>query len=179
MTSHPRRFAAAAAPCLAACLAAASAFAVEREIVPIAETAASTWRYTLTSPDGEWTKPGYDDSGWKTGAGGFGDPHCPGATNRTSWLTDEIWLRKTVTLDAAPEGDVVLLMHHDEDAEVFVNGVLAAKVKGFVTEYVEVPMLAEARAALKQGQNVLAVHCRQTFGGQSIDVGLVEKQQAK
>jgi hypothetical protein len=152
---------------------------VAQEIIPTAETAAATWRYTLAPPAGEWTKPDYDDSGWKTGESGFGEKYCPGATIRTEWLTDDIWLRRSVTLDHVPEGALFLLMHHDEDAEVYVNGVLAAKVKGFVTEYVEVPLLPEAKAALKKGSNLLAVHCKQTAGGQSIDVGLAEKSPAK
>lgn len=153
--------------------------AIPREVVPTAETEAATWRYRLAPPPSEWTMPGYDDSGWKTGESGFGEKHCPGATIRTEWLTDDIWLRREVDIDPLPEGDLCFLMHHDEDAEVFLNGVLAAKVKGYVTEYVEVPILPAARAALRKGRNLLAVHCRQTVGGQSIDVGLVEKPSKK
>jgi len=52
-------------------------------------------------------------------------------------------------------------------------------VQGYVTEYVEVPLLASARAALKKGENLVAVHCRQTGGGQSIDVGIVERVPGK
>jgi hypothetical protein len=40
-------------------------------------------------------------------------------------------------------------------------------------------MLAGGRAALQQGENLVAVHCLQTGGGQSIDVGIVEQVPGK
>ena len=67
-----------------------------------------------------------------------------------------------------------LFVHHDEDIEIYLNGVLAAKRHGFLTDYVPLPILPAARAALRPGKNVLAVHCHQTTGGQYVDVGLVE-----
>jgi hypothetical protein len=65
-------------------------------------------------------------------------------------------------------------MHHDEDADVYLNGVLAATVAGFTTAYEETPIRPEARAALKPGKNLIAIHCTQTTGGQYIDAGIVE-----
>ena len=67
-------------------------------------------------------------------------------------------------------------VHHDEDMVVYLNGVLAATATGFTTAYEPLPINAAAKATLKPGKNVLAVHCRQTAGGQYIDVGLVEQK---
>jgi len=41
------------------------------------------------------------------------------------------------------------------------------------TGYVMVPVAADAARALKQGRNLIAVHCRQKEGAQAIDVGIV------
>ena len=66
------------------------------------------------------------------------------------------------------------VVHHDEDTEIYLNGVLAARLTGYTTEYEDVPLSAEAKAALKPGKNTIAVHVKQTSGGQYIDVGIVD-----
>jgi hypothetical protein len=98
---------------------------------------------------------------------------------RTEWKTDDVWLRREFTLTDTDFKDLHLYLHHDEDAEVYLNGVLAAKVKGFITAYEEMPISREAKATLKKGANTLAVHCHQTTGGQYIDVGLVDLRERK
>ena len=92
---------------------------------------------------------------------------------RTEWRTPDIWLRRKFDLpDPLPQG-LELLVHHDEDVEIYVNGVLAASAKGFTTDYEEAPLNEAGKAALRPGGNVFAVHCRQTTGGQYIDLGII------
>ncbi|HSU68478.1 MAG TPA: glycoside hydrolase family 2 TIM barrel-domain containing protein [Tepidisphaeraceae bacterium] len=133
-----------------------------------------TWRYTLAAPADDWSKPDFNDSAWKEGQGGFGTEKTPGAVIHTKWDTHEIWLRRHFTLDAGDHSKAELLVHHDDDAEIYLNGVLALKQPGYLSDYQEFPLSPEARQALKAGDNVIAVHCHQNSGGQFIDAGLVE-----
>lgn len=157
---------------------AAAANSINREgytrvIVPNALYARVIWKYTTNQPDGEWMKPGYDDSKWQTGVGGFGTEGTPGAIVNTVWNTGDIWLRRDFTLNTQDLRGAGIQLHHDEDAEVYLNGVLATKLPGYITTYEEVPMDPEALAALKNDTNLMAVHCHQTTGGQFIDVGII------
>jgi len=142
-------------------------------VIPTAEEKAFAWRFTTQHQTDGWFKPGFDDSSWKEGLSGFGTRGTPGATVRTEWNTTDIWLRRELTLPAGNNENLLLRIHHDEDAEVYINGVLAASASGFVTTYDAVPIAPRAKEALKPGPNLIAVHCHQTAGGQYIDVGLV------
>ncbi len=55
-----------------------------------------------------------------------------------------------------------------------MNGGLAAETEGYNTSYQHIPLTEAGRAPLKSGQNIIAVHCHQTVGGQNIDVGIVK-----
>jgi hypothetical protein len=142
-------------------------------VVPTAETAENVWRYTTTAPASGWHEVSFDDSGWKSGKAGFGTAGTPGAVVGTTWNTPSIWARRTVELPAKLRSDLRLRLHHDEDVEVYVNGVLAVSRSGYTTDYVVVPLAA---GLLKPGVNHIAVHCRQTGGGQYIDVGIVSRK---
>jgi len=147
---------------------------IVKTVVATSQKKAQPWRYTFTEPGAGWFKPTFDDSGWKTGPGGFGTKTTPGAVVGTVWNTPDVWLRREVTI---PEGDYTRLglrVHHDEDAQIYINGVKAADLKQYVSEYQVKPLNEKGRAAAKPGKAVLAVHCRQTKGGQFIDVGLVD-----
>ena len=82
-----------------------------------------------------------------------------------------------------PQGDranLQLLTYHDEDIEVYINGLLAGSQGGFITGYEPMPIRPAALALLKPGETItLAVHCHQTTGGQGVDVGLVNVEEQK
>ncbi len=141
-------------------------------VMPTAKEKSLTWRYTLEKPAENWHKPDFKDTNWKEGAGGFGTRQTPGAVVRTVWNTPNIWLRRTFELPENAPKELHLLLHHDEDAEVYLNGVLAAKVRRYVTDYEEVAIDPKALEMLHPGKNTIAVHCKQTGGGQYIDAGL-------
>jgi hypothetical protein len=150
-------------------------------LIPTAKEAAQTWRYTTDKPADGWEKPDFDDAAWKEGPGGFGEPSTPGSKVRTNWKTPDIWLRRTIELPSGNLNGLALEIHHDEDTEVYLNGVQVFTARGYITDYIAVPLDDKAIAAVKPGKNVIAVHCRQTGGGQYIDVGLsrLEEQSAR
>ncbi|MBW8865447.1 MAG: glycoside hydrolase family 2, partial [Verrucomicrobia bacterium] len=148
-------------------------------IVPNALTLRVPWKYTTEKPDDQWFKPGFADAVWKEGIGGFGTQGTPNTMLNTTWGTADIWLRREFTLGNEDLGRAVFLVHHDEDAEIYLNGVLAATLPGFDTIYLEQKINPEALAVLKPGVNLIAVHCHQTSGGQFIDAGIVIPPPAK
>jgi hypothetical protein len=150
---------------------------VVSEILPTAEKAPQQWRYTFQKPADGWQKPEFADGGWKEGPAGFGTATTPNTRVRTEWNSPDIWIRRTFDVKSPP-GSLSLRVHHDEDTEVFLNGVKIAALDGFTDTYAEVPLDDAAAKALKAGTNTLAVHTRQTRGGQYIDLGLVEIREA-
>jgi hypothetical protein len=146
---------------------------VVKTVVAASQQEPQNWRYTTSAPADGWQRPDFDDSAWQEGQGGFGTKGTPGAIVRTQWKSSDIWLRRTFELRDGKLDKPQLLVHHDEDAEVYINGQLAAKLEGYTSSYVRVPLAEEPTKALKAGNNCLAIHCRQTTGGQYIDAGLV------
>lgn len=141
-------------------------------LLPDSQVEGITWSYTTKQPGTEWMHTEFDDRGWKAGPGGFGRKGTPGAQVRTDWHTPDIWLRKTITVDESP-ASLYLSINHDEDAEVYINGLMAHKVESHIGKYISVKL---DPGSLKPGANVIAVHCHQTSGGQYIDVGLYDKE---
>lgn len=146
---------------------------IVKTLIPTSEKEAQQWQYTVQKPAEDWKDADFDDAGWTSGSAGFGTEGTPGATVRTEWKSDNIWIRRSFELDSMPsEGQVSLRIHHDEDAEVFINGQAVASLDGYTTGHVTVLLGSDDVQALKRGTNVIAIHCQQTGGGQYIDAGL-------
>jgi hypothetical protein len=147
-----------------------------KEVLPSSQKEARTWKYTTDAPEGEWFGAPFNDASWKSGSAGFGTRGTPGGNIKTIWNTNNIWMRQEFTLgnlSATEKDKLALYIHHDEDCEVYINGVKAASISGYSSAYTIVPMNAEGRAAIKpNGKNIIAIHCKQTKGGQYIDAGL-------
>jgi Glycosyl hydrolases family 2/Glycosyl hydrolases family 2, sugar binding domain/Glycosyl hydrolases family 2, TIM barrel domain len=141
-------------------------------LVPSSQTVGQSWKYTTTTPASNWYASDFTDTAWSSGLGGFGGF----GGRRTLWNTSDIWLRRTFnpgTLTASQLPNLRFSVFHDEGAEIYINGVLAATIGGYNTNYALFPLTtAGQNAILSNANNVLAVHCRQTTGGQYIDVGL-------
>ena len=146
-------------------------------VVPTSTMTPVAWRYTTTAnkPSADWYKTDFNDSDWKTGNAPFGSSLPGGIAHGTDWTDTpgDIWLRRTVTLPAGDTSHLVFMTYHDEDMEIYVNGVLAASEAGYNSGYEESDITPEAKALLTPGATVtLAVHVHQTTGGQGIDLGL-------
>jgi len=147
-------------------------------IVPAADTQPASWHYLTNQPPANWFAPDFDASAWPEGRSGFGTPQTPGSIIGTTWNTDDIWLRREVDLPAGKGDDLLGWMYHDDDAEIYINGVLALRAPGATSSYEDFPLNRRGQAALKPGKNVIAIHCRNTGGDQYIDFGFAKAKSA-
>ena len=156
-------------------------YATYREIVPTSEKTSQIWKYTTKAPGPDWFKTAFDDANWKQGPGGFGtNPPGHGPVG-TAWTDTpgDIWLRRTFNPGPlTPEQISRLVFHdyHDEDIDVYINGVPAYSAPGYISSYEYRPWSKAAQLSLHPNtDNEIAVHCHQTAGGQYIDVGISER----
>ena len=136
-------------------------------LIPHSKDKSQPWAYTTEQPGEDWYGVGYRPRDWKQGRAPFGRHKKA----KTRWVEPEIWLQKTFGLASLPSG-LKLTIQHDEDVEVYLNGQLVFEAKGHITDYKHVALSEEVVASLQTGRNVVAVHVKQTTGGQFIDLGL-------
>ena len=153
------------------------------ELVPTALRAKKVqWKYTNNTPAEDWNTITFNDTSWNTGVSGFGDGGAPNTTYdnkstvNTEWKSNHIYSRKKFNVaekDEKLRNNLRLTLYHDDDCEVYINGVLAFSTTGYTSNYTTVDVSKEAKATLKAGENLIAVKCTQFSGGQYIDAGLI------
>jgi hypothetical protein len=125
------------------------------------------FKYTTDAPAGTWMESNYDDQSWKSAAAPFGDNE---STAKTSWNTDDIYLRKDFVVKTLPTEKMFLKLSHDDNVVVYLNGKSIYEKTGWVQDYIYIPV---DRENLKLGHNTLAIHVKNTAGGRHIDADLV------
>jgi len=142
-------------------------------VVPTVREQPYRARYTFKQPAAGWEKASFAGaSSWQEGPAPFTDNK---SEHGTTWTGGDIWVRRTVRVaNPKTSGELRLLMEHDDDVEVYLNGVLLTKQKGFNSKYDFFDVPPAARQALHAGDNVLALHATSPQGGEYLDAGLYE-----
>jgi len=130
------------------------------------------WKYTTETPNADWFKITFADNNWKSGQAGFGSSDI--STARTAWNTSDIWIRQIFDIKDVSDKKLGISIRHDEDAEIYINGVLCGSVTGFTGKYESVLLDKKVKDVLHPGKNIISIHCHQTTGGQFVDAGLIE-----
>ena len=129
------------------------------------------YQYVFEKPADGWMKEGFDDSSWKTGLAPFASDGE--WTVGTKWTSVDIFFRKTFEYDGGEIKKGALVILYDEDTEVYVNGQKIFEAEKFITQYQLYSVTELLKKALKKGTNTIAVHTRQSSGGQYIDLALL------
>jgi hypothetical protein len=132
-----------------------------------------TCKYQMeTTPAEGWQQPAFDDQNWQTGLAPFGDGR---SKTGTTWVGKDIWVRRKFSITALPTGRLMLKTYHDDDIEVYLNGKRISRQRGANGDYELLALTDDAKASLMIGENVLAMHCKNTGGGSWLDAGLSEE----
>ena len=105
------------------------------------------YRFTTTPPAADWMSEAMDDGGWASGLAPFGNA-LPGV--RTSWTNADIWLRQSFDSQTGDIQAASLVIFHDEDAEVYVNGQFVWKQGGYTMAYEAFGVTEESAAERPQ-----------------------------
>ncbi|RYF24181.1 MAG: DUF4965 domain-containing protein [Flavobacteriales bacterium] len=139
-----------------------------KTILPAAdETSYQASYLTKKAADG-WNNLSFDDSSWKKDDAPFGDDQ----TAKTKWNTDEIYYRRKFAFHSTSSAKKYLKLSHDDNVTVYLNGKMIFQKDGWVHEYIYIPI---ENNLLKEGENLLAINCKNTAGGRHLDAGIVEE----
>ncbi|PRD54002.1 glutaminase family protein [Sphingobacterium gobiense] len=131
----------------------------------------ATIRYVEQPQNEAWQLLDFEDSDWKDGVLPISDDKSVAGT---FWSSDNIWVRREFSLDNINDNEPLFLkLHHDDNIEVYLNGTLVFKRDGWNHRFDYFDISSKAKGLLRKGQNVLAIHLKNTAGGRFLDFDLV------
>jgi hypothetical protein len=140
-----------------------------KAILSTAEDSPYNVTYSLDQQnEKDWFNANFKDTNWKKGEAPFGD----GANVKTKWTTNDLYYRRRFTVSNLSSHKKYLKLNHDDDVIVYLNGKQIYKRNGWVNEYVYLPI---ENNILKNGENILSIHVKNTAGGRYLDAGIVEE----
>ena len=126
------------------------------------------YKYVAEKPADDWMKEGFDDNAWKAGLAPFGN----GGGTRTEWKTADIYFRKTFEYDGVVLKNGAVVIRHNDNTEIHINGQKILGVTGSKGYYM-VMVTEQLKKALKKGANTIAVHSHEGGRGQWIDLAIL------
>jgi len=126
------------------------------------------YKYVTDKPADDWMKEQFDDNAWKTGLA----PFANGDRARSEWKTPEIYFRKTFQYDGAALKMGAVVIGHNDNTEIYINGQKILGVTGSRGYYLCL-VTEQLQKALKKGANTIAIHSREGGNGQFIDLALL------
>ena len=144
-----------------------------KTILPAGDESNYTVKYTEEQPASDWNQVDFNDKNWKTGTAPFGDSQSKA---KTVWDSKELWIRREFTIsDKGDLNNLFLKLRHDDDVEVFLNGKNIYSKEGANGKLAMIDLNEAIKSNLKEGKNLLAIHCINTGGYAYLDAGIVEK----
>jgi hypothetical protein len=127
--------------------------------------------YTFQTPEKNWISTSYDTKNWKQGKGAFG---TKGESNvKTLWETEDIWVRREITLKADYTNKKLYLKYsHDDDTEIYINGLEVVNTGNDCKKNVLIEIPQNVAKTLKKGKNIITAHCKNRVGGGLLDFGI-------
>ena len=147
---------------------------VYKTLLPASDEEEYLASYSERKPDDNWYTPDYSVKNWKKGKAPFSDDKNQA---RTVWTSDDIYYRRTFDLDNPDLKTMYLKLRHDDDVVVYINGEKAYDFIGWQHSFKYIPIENSILKNLKPKDNVLAIHVKNTGGGQWLDAGLVTEKE--
>ena len=162
------------------------------EIFPCADPKSTKWKnrlpwryvtkYPVPSGGKKWMEPTFRDSSWKQTSKPLGAGKSKELMRIADrWSSSSLYLRRHFAWKGGKVARVEFTLYHACNVKIYLNGdlVLDKVDRNDWWEKIEIPVEAFA-AALRDGDNVLAVEAQDNFGVRYFDCGLtVEVEESK